>query len=454
MNTPGKTRPMAPGTRSLLATAVVLGVLLLIGGALTIPFRFESSSIFYKFGMDRIILRTAKMVGLTAAVLLLLQLPLAGRMKWMDRIFSLPGLYRIHRFNAYAIGALVLIHPVLIKIAAHSWTIPLEKRYWPEWMGAALMTFVLLHIGFSRWRHRLFRAYEKWRGVHGTLAVVVFSGLILHILNVSESFDHGRPPRGWVAAAAAGAGLVWIWLRTYRLRSRKNTFRVSRVAAAGSDACSIDLVPIPSPGIDYLPGQFALISVASPIISKEFHPFTISSSPSRPSSIQFTIRCCGDWTRLIGDLRTEDTACIQGPYGRFSHLFLPPDREIIMIAGGIGITPMLSMLRYMSDHEDQRRITLLWSNRTRDHLFGGDELEAIRQKLTGFKWVPIFTREDSKGDRIRRMNRNSLEMLLSDCGRDAAIFLCGPPGMVSQIRPALKRIGFSRKSIHIETFGF
>ena len=125
-----------------------------------------------------------------------------------------------------------------------------------------------------------------------------------------------------------------------------------------------------------------------------------------------------------------------------------------MIAGGIGITPMLSMLRYMSDHEDQRRITLLWSNRTREHLFGSDELEAIGQKLTGFKWVPIFTREDSKGDRIRRMNRNSLEMLLSDCGRDAAIFLCGPPGMVSQIRPALKRIGFSRKSIHIETFGF
>jgi predicted ferric reductase len=454
MNTPAKTRPMAPGTRNLLATAVALGVLILIGGALTIPFRFESSSIFYKFGMDRIILRTAKMVGLTAAVLLLLQLPLAGRLKWMDRIFSLPGLYRIHRFNAYAIGALVMIHPVLIQLAEHTWTIPLEKRYWPEWMGAALLTVVLLHIGFSRWRRRLFQAYEKWRGLHAILAATVFSALILHILNVSESFDPSRPPRTWVVAAASAAGLVWIWIRTYGLRSRRNDFRVMRVAAAGSDAYCVHLVPLRAPGIAYLPGQFALISLVSPHISREFHPFTISSSPSRPLSIQFTIRCCGDWTRRIGDLRAEDAAFIQGPYGRFSHLFLPADREIIMIAGGIGITPMLSMLRYMSDHGDRRRVTLLWSNRTREHLFGRDELEAIGQKLTGFKWVPIFTREESEGDRIRRIDRNTMEMLLSDCGREAAIFLCGPPGMVAQIRPALKRMGFSRKSIHTEAFGF
>jgi predicted ferric reductase len=110
---------ISPGIQILLAAMVILGILLLIGGALTIPFKFESASMFYKFGLDKIVLRTAKMVGLTVAVLLLLQLPLAGRLKWLDRIFSLPGLYRMHRFNAYAIGVLVLIHPILIKTAQH-----------------------------------------------------------------------------------------------------------------------------------------------------------------------------------------------------------------------------------------------------------------------------------------------------------------------------------------------
>ena len=449
-----KTRPMAPGTRILKATVVILGVLILIGGALTIPFTFESSSMFYKFGLDKIVLRTAKMVGITAAVLLLLQLPLAGRLKWMDKIFSLPGLYRIHRLNAYAIGALVLIHPVLIKVADHSWTIPLEKRYWPEWIGAVLMTIVLLHIGFSRWRRRLFKAYRNWRWTHGALAVAVFSGLVLHILNVSESFGSSSPPRTWLMTAALASGLFWIWLRTERLRSRKQAFRVSRVAAAGSDAYVVDLVPAAPPGIDYLPGQFALLSIESPHISGEFHPFTISSSPSRPAMIQFTIRCCGDWTRRIGAVREADRACMQGPYGRFSHLFLRPDREIIMIAGGIGITPMLSMLRFMNDHGDPRPITLIWSNRTPAHLFGSHELEAMQEKLTGFKWVPIFTREAPGDHQVGRLDEKALKMLLGHCGRDAAVFLCGPPAMVAQIRVDLKRIGFHRKSVHTEAFGF
>ncbi len=454
METPVNTRPMAPITRNLLAAGVAVGVLILIGGALTIPFRFESSSMFYKFGMDRIVLRTAKMVGLTAAVLLLLQLPLAGRLKWMDRIFSLPGLYRIHRLNAYVIAALVVIHPVLIQIAAHSWTIPLQTRYWPEWIGAVLMAVALLHIGFSQWRRRLFRTYEKWRWTHGVLAVAVFTALIFHILNVSESFDHSHPPRTWIAAAAAGAGLFWLWIRTHRLRSRKNAFRVSRVTAAGADAYSVDLVPVRPPGMDYFPGQFALISLASPHMSKEFHPFTISSSPSRPDTIQFTIRCCGDWTRRIGNLRKDDLACLEGPFGRFSHLFLPPDREIIMIAGGIGITPMFSMLRFMNDHGDPRPVTLIWSNRTRAHLFARHELEDMQHKLTGFEWVPIFTRESLGEDHVGRLDERALETLLDRCGRDAAVFLCGPPVMVRQIRAALKRIGFKRKSIYTEAFGF
>jgi predicted ferric reductase len=454
MDKTAATGPMSPGIRALLAALVMLAIVLLVGGALTIPYKFESSSMFYKFGMDKIILRSAKMAGLAAAVLLLLQLPLAGRLKWLDSIFSLPGLYRAHRFNAYVIGGLVLLHPILIKAAQHSWLIPLETRYWPEWIGAVLLALIVAHIGLGRWHRRLFRAYGKWCWTHGALAVAIYTGLVLHILNVSESFQHDSPPRTWLVAVTLALGLFWLWFQAGRLMCRGHAFRVSRVTASGRDAYTIDLAPERGRRMAHLPGQFARISFRSSHLSREFHPFTIASSPSSSAAIQFTIRCCGDWTREIGTLREDDRACIQGPFGRFSHLFLQPHREIIMIAGGIGITPMLSMLRYMSDNQDPRRVTLIWSNQTPAHLFGSHEMEAMEQKLTGFKWVPIFTREAPEDNHVGRLDQRALETLLGHCGRGAAVFLCGPPAMVMQIRTALKRIGFSRKSIYTEAFGF
>jgi predicted ferric reductase len=99
-------------------------------------------------------------------------------------------------------------------------------------------------------------------------------------------------------------------------------------------------------------------------VSREPHPFTLSSTPSRPGTLQFNIRASGDWTRTVAHLSEGDQARIQGPFGRFGHLFTTPDRELIMIAGGIGITPMLSMLRFMADHRDPRPVTLIWANRS------------------------------------------------------------------------------------------
>lgn len=125
-----------------------------------------------------------------------------------------------------------------------------------------------------------------------------------------------------------------------------------------------------------------------------------------------------------------------------------------MIAGGIGLTPILSMLRYMSDHDDTRPITLIWSNRTRAQVFSADELTAMQEKLTNFNRILRFTRETGNEDAFGRLDRTALERLLHPCRRDAIIFLCGPAMMVKGVRRDLKRIGFSKKMIHDEVFGF
>jgi predicted ferric reductase len=217
--------------------------------------------------------------------------------------------------------------------------------------------------------------------------VVISAALIVHILNVSDTFEYAGLPRTLVISAAVGSGLLWAWIRTGRLRSARKPFRVTRIEAAGINAYRVDLEPARQFRFDSIPGQFAFVAFKTTHISGEFHPFTITSSPSQPGGIQFTIRCCGDWTNRIAAVSTQTQARIQGPFGRFSHVFFHPDHEIVMIAGGIGITPMLSMLRYMYDHEDPRRITLIWSNRTQAHMFGERELRAMQEKLTAFKWI-------------------------------------------------------------------
>jgi predicted ferric reductase len=446
--------PLGARMRMIWTITIIALLVALWAGILTIPYYFESQSMYYKFGWDKTLLRSGKMVGLTAALLLFLQLPLAGRLKWLDRIFSLPRLYGVHRCFAYAVTTLVVLHPVLVFLPDKMLMIPFEARYWPEWVGAGLLLTIVLQFGLGRWRRKIFKAYQKWLWVHRIMGATAMVLLTTHILFVSETFERHGLPRNLVLVSAAMILTLWLWIRLRAVLMRHHGYTVERIAPAGENAYSIDLRSETGKPMDFLPGQFAFLSFTSPAISREPHPFTISSSPSRSDTLQFTIRGSGDWTRRIKDLQKGDNAALHGPFGHFSHLFVPRHREIIMIAGGIGITPMLSMLRYMADTRDPRRTTLIWSNRTPKHLFHRQALDAMAGELTDFNWIPTFTREKAKDGHFGRLDRQTLESLLQSHGRSAAVFICGPPGMIRQLRKDLGCMGFEKRAVHFEVFGF
>ncbi len=94
----------------------------------------------------------------------------------------------------------------------------------------------------------------------------------------------------------------------------------------------------------YSPGQFAFLRFHSDPVAAEEHPFTISSTPFGTRDIQFTIKESGDFTRTAGALRPGDTANVSGPFGVFTPARFGELRHLVMVAGGIGITPMLSIL--------------------------------------------------------------------------------------------------------------
>lgn len=437
-----------------MAAAIILLSTLLLVAALSIPFLFESPSMWYKFGIAKTSLRTGKLIGLAAGVLILLQLPLAGRLKFLDRVFSMPGLIREHRIHAWVIAAMALAHPALVLYSEGKWLIPLEMRYWPEWVGVGLMAMILLLLVVSQWRKRLGIAFHVWIRLHRIGGLLITALLLVHVLYVSESFTDNVIPGRAVMAAAAVFCITWLWVRSGWMRARRRPYEVAMIEASGMDSTRLTLRPLSEKRFTYHPGQFAIISFRSSRLSSEPHPFTLSSSPTQGSSLQFTIRACGDWTRTVNRLKPGDKALIQGPFGRFGHRFIPPGRELIFIAGGIGITPMLSMLRYMADKGNTRPMTLIWSNRTEQHVVFGDEMDLLAVKLTELRIIPIFTRSTAGHSDSGRLNRARLESILTETNRQSEVFICGPTAMMKQVKTDLKALGFPARSIHTEAFGY
>ena len=206
--------------RVVTGTIIVLLALLLLAGGLSIPFKYESFSILYKFGNEKTFLRTGKMVGITLALLVFFQILLASRFTLFERIFSVKAALRLHRINGMIIVCLAVLHPLLIKASENFTPYTFDKKYYPEFLGIGLLCIILLLSGTAVFRSSLKMSYPGWLILHRLSATLVCIILPTHVLWVSETFKSG-PPR---TAAVTIFSLILlltarIWLR--RLLSKK-----------------------------------------------------------------------------------------------------------------------------------------------------------------------------------------------------------------------------------------
>ena len=110
----------------------------------------------------------------------------------------------------------------------------------------------------------------------------------------------------------------------------------------------------------YQPGQFGFFRVLGNAVSKEEHPFSISSQPSEKKYLSVTIKDSGDWTAGVQNINPGSIVTLDAPYGRFSPLRYNCENGIVLIAGGIGVTPMLSILRYYHQNNKNQKLMLFW----------------------------------------------------------------------------------------------
>jgi predicted ferric reductase len=194
----------------------------------------------------------------------------------------------------------------------------------------------------------------------------------------------------------------------------------------------------------FKPGQFVLIKFRSNNIITQLHPFTISSSNSA-DDLRLSIKSSGDYTATVGKLEAGAIAEVEGPYGGFTEKLSDAHRNI-WIAGGIGITPFLSMARSFTESKPDAKPTLLiHSVVTPDQAIFANELMSTSEKFNWFSFKPYVTKNEGflTAEKVAALS-GGLE--------GADIFLCGPPAMMNSLIQQFKALGISMGRIHREEF--
>jgi predicted ferric reductase len=386
--------------------------------------------------------------GLAGALLLCLQLVIAAKLRFLDRIIPLNKQFAVHRSIGAIVVCCLLLHPLIMFWPQLPRIGPFNLANWPEMLGGLTLIGLTGGVLTALLRPKLRIPYHLWRPLHraGMLSLALLAGI--HFSFVEEHFELGGL-QVLLLAALLTFGLA-------RLKWQGNAYTVTGLRRVGRDTHAVSLEPQTDAALDYAPGQFALVTFLSDTLPREEHPWTISSSPTQGKQLQLTIKHSGDFTRRITELAPGDTARIRGPYGQFSHLALgSADRsELIMIAGGVGLTPFLSMLRFLADTGSQRSIRLIWSNKTEQDILWPEELDRLQSQLPGLAVHHVLTRQPDWDGYTGHLGTELLSRILSDAPPDSQIFLCGPPPMMAAVRHGLNACGFPQKHIHTEAFSF
>lgn len=385
----------------------------------------------------------ARLMGIAGFVLLPVQLALGSRLKFLDSNIGLDRLLIIHRSSGIVIAGMILLHPLMMIISeqASGFAVPFGLT---KATGLIAISALFAAVGSPLIIRRIFPHYETWAGIH-RIAFLVFPLAFIH------SFFFGDNPSRkpllflWLLISLIYAAIIFHRFIT-RYLSYHSPYRISKITA---ETPLINTLALKGKPLAHHPGQFAFLKVTSKG-AFQWHPFTISSSPSRPEVITFTIKSVGDFTSEISSLKEGQSAFLLGPFGNF---VLPRDKDIpiVFLAGGIGITPFLSMIAWLADKGENRHITLLWANKTKQDIFAQKEFSGFQLKISGLKIVHVISRDLDWNGEKGHINEAVIRRNVSESEK-AVFLLCGPPAFMNTVRDILKEMGIEKNRIILERF--
>ncbi len=377
---------------------------------------------------------------------------LTARFRWTASAFGIDIVYYFHRWIALIVFGFVLAHP-LILIGVE----PLVLEYlkpdapWHMLAGVAAWLALVLLVVLSIGRKLIRLHYDAWRRVHAGLAVLAVGLAVAHVLGVNYYAGDPGKRELWMIMAVSWL-VLWLHVRIVRpALMQRRPYRVTAVTAERGDAWTLTVQPDGHDGLRFLPGQFAWLTLGSSPFAMREHPFSISSSAERPGQLGFTIKRLGDFTATIPDAVPGQRVFLDGPFGAFSI-----DRHAapgyVFITGGIGIAPVLGMLRTLADRGDRRPLWLFYAYRTLERLTAYEELESLKKALKLHVVYVLVEPPPQWAGESGCVTQEMLDRHLPATRAEYDYFLCGPTAMTTLVEKYLSSLGVPMTRVHTELF--
>jgi predicted ferric reductase len=395
-------------------------------------------------------------LGYSGLAIMGLQIGLTARFRYVTEPWGEDVIYHFHRRISLVALALVVAHP-LILFAARPQLLALLNAISAPWRARfaalsaySLIALVVMALRRAKWKIR----YEAWHLTHVGLAVVAIAAGVAHM--VGWGFYLDAP---WKRSLWIGLPIVWACLLAYirivkPLFMLRRPFRVVEVRPERGDCYTLAMQPEGHPGFRFQPGQFGWLTVYGTPFKITAHPFSFSSSAEAPDGrVEMTIRNLGDFTSTIGEVPVGRRVYLDGPYGAFA-LRSSPAGACVLVAGGVGITPMMSILRTLADRDDRRPVVLLYGNRDWDSVTFREELEALALRLN-LAIVTVLSNppEGWTGER-GYIDGEVFRRHLTSPYADHEYFICGPDVMMDAVEAALGALQVPMSKYHSERYSF
>ena len=383
--------------------------------------------------VNNMLYNTGVLFGLTGFLALSLLIISGETARFFDKYFGIDTIIKTQRKFSIITTLLIISHPIFFALAYSS----MAQYLIPQTQSITLLTgtialYLLIIISTASLLYKMI-SQTMWQYLHLLIYALFFLSLY-HGINHGSSFDNNYFVKIIFYFLIFGTIIGIIYRTQHKIKSfLKQKPYVKEVRKETSDTFTLKIKKPKK--FEYEAGQFCFLKLNKNKLYAR-HPFTISSAPYE-EDLEFTIKNTGRFTNTAKNLNVKEKITIEGPYG----IFIPEkNKELIFVAGGVGITPFMSIIKDQTYKKLNIKITLIYASKTKREIIFYDELNELQIKNKNLKVIHYLSRENKEGFEQRLNKKNFLKYVkhLKNNKDKSLLMMCGPKKLKQKIKNILK----------------